>query len=988
MLADKACYFIRYYTFFALLTVAFTAAAQNAHPTFRKYDIENGLPSSEIYQVKQDSKGYLWFATNYGVSRFNGYEFENFSMADGLPDNTVFEIHEDPLQRIWFIPLSCRLSYYQNGVIHQYPFNDALLKKLKNNPQKTSFFVDAQENVFIGIIHNGIYKISAKGDITLLTGGGAGTAAPEFLEPQKGSFVYSSGFGNKLKSVSLTQNGSRKEFVFPDSIWQKPDFVRILRLKNNNLLLSVREKLFVFGAEGAVIKQKEMSGAIIWLYEDADEGIWVGIQGGGVYYFKNNLFTFVNRYLTDVSVSGVLKDREGGYWFTTLGNAVYYTPSLDLQSIDKLAGLASEKANALATDGQYVYAGMQNGQVLKLSGSNVIKSINANIPLNLPGEIFKLHYIEAEKRLLICANRPTGYIKNGRLFKEAVCNMQDIELEGNRCWYVSSAGLYKCGHIKGVPTRTEKMLLRKRTAVLLRKDAENLFVGTADGLWLFNTITEISSPVAPRHALLRQRVLDLAYAHDGSLLVATKGAGLLIYNSEGIRQITRKEGLCGDNIGKIIRRDNIVLLATNEGLNKIEFTANNTTRFIIKSYTAANGLASNEINDVAMLHNHIYVATNKGITVFDAGKADSGITTPISIYSTEVLINEQKVLPAAAFALRYFENNIKIKFTGISYKKAGKLSYRYQMVGLSGNWIYTNSREVQFTNLAAGSYDFMLCCQNPDGNWGQPVKIASFTIATAFWKTWWFYVLSITLLVGTITWFINYRYQLARKEREKEAFFNKNLLSLKLKALRAQMNPHFTFNVMNAVQQYITSRDVPAANKYLTTFAKLIRSILNNSEKNTIPLQEELTALELYIQLEAMRFDNAFSYKIIIDKNINPAAVEIPSMLIQPYVENAIKHGILPLGGDGSLKIELVGQPTFIKCIIEDNGIGRAAAQLTRRPLHQSLGTSITKQRLAAINNLYNSGLAETITDLTDKAGQAAGTRVEIIIPTTLDQVK
>lgn len=258
-----------------------------------------------------------------------------------------------------------------------------------------------------------------------------------------------------------------------------------------------------------------------------------------------------------------------------------------------------------------------------------------------------------------------------------------------------------------------------------------------------------------------------------------------------------------------------------------------------------------------------------------------------------------------------------------------------------------------------------------------------FKVLAPFWQKTWFLVLMVVLLSLLVFALFRFRLNLVRKREAQNAGLERALLSLKLKALRAQMNPHFTFNVMNSIQHFILEKDEESAQRYLSKFSKLIRIILQHSEEDTIPLADEVKALELYLGLEAMRFEYRFEYSIHLDSSIDMNATKIPSMLIQPYVENAIKHGITSLKEKGNITIAIENRGSELKCTIEDNGVGRRAAAGRKMGTgHRSFGTSITKERLSVINALNNGHLTEKTIDLKNKAGDDSGTRVEIYIPT------
>jgi LytS/YehU family sensor histidine kinase len=202
--------------------------------------------------------------------------------------------------------------------------------------------------------------------------------------------------------------------------------------------------------------------------------------------------------------------------------------------------------------------------------------------------------------------------------------------------------------------------------------------------------------------------------------------------------------------------------------------------------------------------------------------------------------------------------------------------------------------------------------------------------------------------------------------------------------LRQQMNPHFIFNTLNSIQYYMYQHDKLATNNYLTKFSSLMRKVLENSQHTSVPIRDELDALTLYLDLEKIRFKDKFDYVINVDEEIDSLLYKVPTMLIQPYVENSICHGLMPGNGQGMIKIDLKLKKEYISCIIEDNGIGREAAQMKKNKSennHNSLGTQIVSSRLDLVNTLYGTSLKTVYTDLKNENGEAEGTRVEIHIP-------
>ncbi|MBN4072441.1 tetratricopeptide repeat protein [Crocinitomix catalasitica] len=233
-------------------------------------------------------------------------------------------------------------------------------------------------------------------------------------------------------------------------------------------------------------------------------------------------------------------------------------------------------------------------------------------------------------------------------------------------------------------------------------------------------------------------------------------------------------------------------------------------------------------------------------------------------------------------------------------------------------------------------------------------------------------LIGLLLLLGIIAWLILRGIKLRNFRR---------IHDLEQKALRAQMNPHFTFNTMNSIQHYITANDRKSAQKYISKFARLVRQILENSEHNYITINEEVSTLELYLELESLRFENGFDYKIILDHEIDPGFDRIPPMLLQPYIENAIWHGLMHKENNCEVSINMSREEELIKCTIEDNGVGRKkAGELSKNSSgHRSMGMDITTERLDILNAKKTHYIE--ITDLEDGEGAAQGTRIEIMIP-------
>lgn len=344
-------------------------------------------------------------------------------------------------------------------------------------------------------------------------------------------------------------------------------------------------------------------------------------------------------------------------------------------------------------------------------------------------------------------------------------------------------------------------------------------------------------------------------------------------------------------------------------------------------------------------------------------------------------INQQKNIK-----LGYEQNFISIEFTALNFINAQQNQYAYKLDGVDKDWVYAGSRQfTSYANLKSGSYTLHLKAANNDGVWNEEGFVLQINIAAPFWQTGWFYSLTLLCVTGIVVWIYRYRIATIRREEKIKTSYNKKAAEIEMKALRAQMNPHFIFNCLNSINRYIVKSDNVAASNYLTRFAKLIRLILDSSAAETTSLNNEIELLHLYIEMEMLRFENRFTVNFEVDETINKSSVFIPSMLIQPYLENAIWHGLLHKEGKGDLKLKFAIQAErVLEVIIEDNGIGRAKAnELKSKQVlkEKSYGMKITGDRIKISNELHGTKASSHIEDLIDVYGRPAGTRVTLLLP-------
>ncbi|MEP7107496.1 MAG: histidine kinase [Ferruginibacter sp.] len=374
--------------------------------------------------------------------------------------------------------------------------------------------------------------------------------------------------------------------------------------------------------------------------------------------------------------------------------------------------------------------------------------------------------------------------------------------------------------------------------------------------------------------------------------------------------------------------------------------------------------------------NPTHAALIYGITDFNSREITNYLTKP-------ELLKKLK--------LKYNENSIIIYITSNYSSQNKKTQFAWRLDGDINNWVEMpvynadndSSNRVELPDIKPGKYNFRVRVKVAGGMWSTSEAQMEIIITPPYWVTWWFWttiIVALSLLVYSI---IQLRVSAVRRAEKLKARYEKELMELEAKALRAQMNPHFVFNCLNSIKALMQEEETEKGVKYLTTFSKLIRTLFNNADKKNISLYDEIETCKFYLQLEAMRFDSKFSYTVNVDENIDLKSVHIPALIIQPFIENAIWHGIVPRDTGGNVWLNVTREGGNIEIIVEDDGIGRESSQQNKSAsnlTHQSKGVNLTQSRLDLDNLLQKRQAKMETIDKRDEAGKAAGTKVIITI--------
>ena len=357
-------------------------------------------------------------------------------------------------------------------------------------------------------------------------------------------------------------------------------------------------------------------------------------------------------------------------------------------------------------------------------------------------------------------------------------------------------------------------------------------------------------------------------------------------------------------------------------------------------------------------------------------------------YTTKINVRDQvhfesgNRIEPQAIEIEKGRDYLSFEFSSLGY--TNPKVFAYYLEGVDENWVETNGlSSTSYSNLSPGRYTFHLKSRILGSKWSD-VQQTSIYLVPRWWETYWFRAIAVIFLMLCAYAFYRWRiWEVTKHEREK-ADFQQRMNKMEMQALRSQMNPHFIFNSLNSIQRYIIKNEKMLASDYLERFARLMRLILQNSRSALVPLQNELEALKLYMDLEKLRVSEKFDYSIQIDSSVNVHNLEIPPMILQPFIENAIWHGIQPKEGQGEIRIHLKQEDEILLITLEDNGIGRKASTKLKQASgkkHKSFGMKITRDRLDAFNQTNKQGASVKINDLVDSAGNACGTQVKLQLP-------
>ncbi len=955
-----------FFTTILLFLLILNAASQN--PLYRRFNDSSGLQNRSIYDIYQDSKGLIWLGTDEGLIRFDGRNFQRFPAHERFRKG-ITNILEDENSNIY-------CQNFAGQVFKVLPSSDSLshLQKIQ-----------------------GLGRFS---EITMIKGYLIAYSGPEYisyLNTRDSNIILTKVKSSDSRISFFTRNSANlcvvntkeKELLTLDN--QQVTSTNNFEVEASVLFhATINEKKYVINrlypfetvelSSGKQIALPNLSEDIIINHVSLIDNQHLGIfTTSGLYVYDTN-FKLIWHWFKNESISGGFKDKQNNYWLSTLQDGLILVTQPKLT-----VGLENQNLTCITSDGANFIIGTADNKILLTDKTSVIKVVY-NDPTHHP--MRRIVYNKYNNELLF-SNQFFNILSKGNLFSQKI-SVNDISLIEPDSYLLAESSTISilpgkridkniADFSKHSNQKDNRLLLSDdviRAEHAIQVNTNSILVSTTDGLLSLN-------------AHKREEVLydnnkifatSIAKKNNDSTFIATMVDGILLYSQQKLKPYLQRKTLQQQAIKKIKSTENHLYILYSNALDVFDYK-----KIKVQSLSTSDGIDGYNFNDIFVTKDSVIIASDKGLISFALNDIQPNQQPPvIEILSTRV---NQSIVDSRKFlSLNSPENVIEIEFAIIDYKGIESSKAFYSLNG--GDWIKANGSKIILTSLAAGEYTLRIKAVNERGISTEKPTELIFKIPTPWYGTWWFLSIIAFIIATVITLYYKRRLSRAQKSNRllnEKIELEKALHQSTLTSIKAQMNPHFIFNALNTIQSYIYTNDKHAASKYLVDFSELTRLILAMSNQDSVSLTDEIKTNTLYLKLEKMRFEDDFEYIINIAK-IDTDNIRIPPMLIQPYIENAIKHGLLHKKNDKKLQVNFSVNGEFLDVDIIDNGIGiLASSQINnqRRKNHQSFAIQANKKRLDILNSGLQKPIGEEIISLFDHHGVANGTHVKLKIPIT-----
>lgn len=931
---------------------------------------ENELDGVHIYSMHQDRSLNYWFATDNGIFKYDGYEFKNIPCSEML-SSSLFNIVSDPKDVIYCHNLSGQIFKIEQDRCELYfEIPDSLVSSVMEiKISKTGrFFISSTH--LAEIMPDKTLKFHVSSDLKWV----------QFYEEPNGTLV-GIGFNGAQKMSGLRILPEHSE-IFPFKIIQKNDnliskFNTFQYLNVSYLFDSFTGRNYKISNDSLIhISSFDENNPVLSVYSTPNQ-LWMPNPTLGLSSCEDiyNPLSISKQYFLNYKISDYLVDNEGNILFGTFKDGIIVLPKSQISTLN--VGDLEGKINLICLGfNDEILLGTNDGLIGILTLNNKI-DFASGYPSNSIEFLEKLvHHNQFLVGGILNALITDKKIKS---FPSLLGSIKDLYVLPNNQYALATNVGALIINLEGKVDNPFKKDLNNHSDLYFEKlydgrcysvafDSidQSLYLGTSLGL------KRISKDGTEDLSLNGTSVLcrDME-VYSNRVYVATDKNGILIYeNGDLVDHWTTNNYLISNNTRQLISNSKYIIVNTDHGVQILSEDG------ITKSHlTKSDGLISNHAIDIAANDEFLWILNQKGL---QRVKLDD---TENSFFKPNVRINTIKINgtaienPREIGNFNYDQNRFEVNFSSMSLRYKDEITYQYRLIGVEDLWQESNylNHNVDYKTLPPGDYVFEV-----KAIWrGIPSETIKykFTIQSPFWTKWWFYSLIFVLVLVIFYLFFNRQ----MREQQRKSKLHEELYESKLTAIQAQMNPHFIFNSLNSIQDLVLKNDAENAYNYISKFALLVRNTLTNSDKDFIDFSDEINSLRLYLDLEKLRFKDAFDYKITAPTD---AEIQIPPMLIQPFIENSLIHGLLHKSGHKIIEVSFEINEV-ITCTIIDNGIGRKEAKLIQERQfrnHESFAISAIKRRLSILEMRFGENYNVEYIDL-ESNSESCGTKVIIKIP-------
>jgi ligand-binding sensor domain-containing protein len=938
-----------------LMFISYAMVAQQNY-AYKNLSVEHGIAASETYTVVQDSCGYIWIGTESGISRYDGYNFKNYINSDKLVDNAILRLFVDYKNRIWYSTYNGYFGYIQNDRMYNHPLGRSMNSTLDYGFMSNSY-IDSSDNIWMFNYSNGLIKIDQQNKIHTTHSISSSTKTQILRKILK----------NNLFRVNHHHNNSvlHKDTIIPD-----PD--KINQHQNAFFLLLNKDEYFFAKGPGVyhvknnnIVKSKiiDRSNPVYTISLDNRNNIWVNLDSKGLHIFPNkDLDSKPEILLKNYATSSVTQDREGNYWITTMEDGVFMLPSLDYYILPETY---QKKILTFDFSNNHIYYHSYLDDIVKMNMETY-----ENTKIQLPGKSSLVHSLSVsyDNNLLVSSIFNLLIDTTGKTLMPSTFNNLNHRLLNDSVALTS--GLR---HFGKYDIKNKKVILDIRnemTIVTAYEDSAGLiWLGTLNGLCVYEH-GEVKHKDST-NTFLQYRINTIEPLGE-YLLLGTKAAGLGIYNhakNHIANIIDETNGLTSNNIRSLfVENDSTIWVGSVAGLSKILITNHNPFKFHILNYNQSNGFPSREVYQIKKYDSMLYVATDNGIIRFKPS-CQPQICQPPKPHIENIIINDKEQINTKdRIELKHWQNTLLIQYKAIAIRNHDQLNYRYKLENYDGKWINNKELTARYSHLEPGNYTFKIQSTLDNLHFSKEKQI-HFTISKSYYQTTIFKILCILVIISVL--YFVYSYLIRLQHRKDELRYR--IFQSENNALRSQLHPHFIYNALCSLHDYILRMQTKEADSYISDFAGLIRLSFENSKCNFIPLKQEVETIRLYLKLEESQFNGTFEFSIEIDSSIDPETIQVPPLLIQPLLENALIHGLVPQKGQKTLKINFKNDiKSMIICEIKDNGVGRQKAGPVNKNKYWhkyrvSSGISNIGKQITLINKMYSTNMELNIEDMEER---------------------